>query len=295
MLKCKKEWGYYACMKKSKLAKRENRVIMNVLFVIFCVYAVTLLLPLVWMFINSFKSDNNEFFYDQWKFTSFTVENYRLLFIGNNNILGMFANTLILSLSIPTVSAFFSLCAAHAVASFNYKFKNVIFFIFIMPMFVSVAGTTPYVYKLLNDLGLFDKHIGLILMSCGVSGFGFLMYYSVFKNISHTYSEAAMIDGAGYWRTFLQILVPQAKNLIVAQWVMGFIGTWNDFSGPYLFMPSHATLATGVKEISDKINLGHSYPELFATIVVMLIPMLALFFAFQKKIMTVSLGGGIKG
>ena len=61
-----------------------------------------------------------------------------------------------------------------------------------MPMFVSVAGTTPYVYKLLNDLGLFDRYIGLILMSCGVSGFGFLKYYSIFKNISHTYSEAAM-------------------------------------------------------------------------------------------------------
>ncbi|MBQ7248033.1 MAG: carbohydrate ABC transporter permease [Lachnospiraceae bacterium] len=282
-------------MKKSRLEKKENAGIMNVLFVLFIIYGATLLLPLVWMLINSFKPDNNEFFYDQWKFTSFTLENYKLLFTGENNILGMLANTLILSLTIPTVSAFFSLCAAHAVASFQYKLRNVVYFIFIMPMFVSVAGTTPYVYKLLNDLGLFDKHIGLIIMSCGVSGFGFLMYYSVFRNISHTYVEAAMIDGAGYWRTFLQILVPQAKNMVVAQWVMGFIGTWNDFSGPYLFMPSHPTLGVGVKEISDKIDLGHSYPELFATIIIMLIPIIILFFAFQKKIMTVSLGGGIKG
>ena len=282
-------------MKKSRLEKKENAGIMNVLFVLFIIYGATLLLPLVWMLINSFKPDNNELFYDQWKFTSFTLENYKLLFTGENNILGMLANTLILSLTIPTVSAFFSLCAAHAVASFQYKLRNVVYFIFIMPMFVSVAGTTPYVYKLLNDLGLFDKHIGLIIMSCGVSGFGFLMYYSVFRNISHTYVEAAMIDGAGYWRTFLQILVPQAKNMVVAQWVMGFIGTWNDFSGPYLFMPSHPTLGVGVKEISDKIDLGHSYPELFATIIIMLIPIIILFFAFQKKIMTVSLGGGIKG
>ncbi len=282
-------------MKKSRLEKKENAGIMNVLFVLFIIYGATLLLPLVWMLINSFKPDNNEFFYDQWRFTSFSLENYKLLFTGDNNILGMLANTLILSLTIPTVSAFFSLCAAHAVASFNYRLRNVVYFIFIMPMFVSVAGTTPYVYKLLNDLGLFDKHIGLIIMSCGVSGFGFLMYYSVFRNISHTYVEAAMIDGAGYWRTFLQILVPQAKNMVVAQWVMGFIGTWNDFSGPYLFLPSHPTLGVGVKEISDKIDLGHSYPELFATIIVMLIPIIILFFAFQKKIMTVSLGGGIKG
>lgn len=280
-------------VKKRKI--KENSIVMNVLFVLFCLYAATLLLPLIWLFINSFKSDNNEFFYKQWEFTSFTLNNYKLLFTSENNILGMFANTMILSLSIPTLSAFVSLCAGHAVASFNYKLKNVFYFIFLMPMFVSVVGTTPYTYKLLNDIGLLDTHIGLIILSCGVSGFGFLMYYSVFKNISHTYSEAAMMDGAGYWRTFLQILVPQAKNLIAAQWVMGFIGTWNDFSGPYLFLHSYPTLGVGVKEISDRVDMGGSYPELFANIVLMLIPMLILFFAFQKKIMTVSLGGGIKG
>ena len=282
-------------MKKIKKAKSENRVVMGVLFVLFCIYAATLLLPLIWMFINSFKVNNSDFFSYQWTFTKPTFDNYKLLFTSENNIMGMFTNSLILSLSIPTVSAFFSLCAGHAVASFDYKLKNVFYFIFLMPMFVSVVGTTPYVYKLLNEIGVFDTHIGLIMMSCGVSGFGFLMYYSVFKNISHTYSEAAMMDGAGYWRTFLQILLPQAKNLIAAQWVMGFIGTWNDFAGPYLFMPSYPTLGVGVKEISDKVDLGHSYPELFANIILMLIPMLVLYFLFQKKIMTVSLGGGIKG
>lgn len=283
-------------MEKIKKKRKENSVIMGVLFVLFCIYAATLLLPLIWMFINSFKPDNNEFYYSQWSFTSFTFKNYELLFTGKNDIFVMFINSVILSLTIPTVSTFFSLCAGHATASFDYKLRNVIYFIFLMPMFVSVAGTTPYVYKLLNDIGLFDKHIGLIVMSCGVSGFGFLMYYSVFKNISHTYSEAAMIDGAGYWRTFIQILCPQAMNLIAAQWVMGFIGTWNDFSGPYLFLPSYPTLGVGVKTISDGIKTtGVTYPELFATIILMLIPMLALYFIFQKKIMTVSLGGGIKG
>ena len=119
-------------MKKIKRAKKENGLIMNVLFVLFCIYAATLLLPLVWKFINSFKPNNNEFFYDQWKFTSFTFENYKLLFTGENNILEMFANSLILSLCIPTVSTFFSLCAGHATASFDYKLKNVFYFIFII-------------------------------------------------------------------------------------------------------------------------------------------------------------------
>ena len=129
----------------------------------------------------------------------------------------------------------------------------------------------------------------VLLTALGVGGatvFGAILGF-IFKNISHTYSEAAMIDGAGYWRIFLQILCPQAANLIAAQWVMGFIGTWNDFSGPYLFLPSYPTLGVGVKAISDKMDLGHTYPELFATIVLMLIPTLILYFVFQKKIMSV--------
>lgn len=287
--------GFLPIMKKIKKAKGENRIVMNILFVLFCIYAATLLLPLIWMFINSFKPNDNEFYYEQWTFTSISFDNYKMLFSGEDNIIGMFLNSLILAVSIPTVSAFFSLCAGHAVASFNYKLKGVIYFIFLMPMFVSVSGTTPYVYKLLTDLGLLDTHMGLILMACGVSGFGFLMYYSVFKNISHTYSEAAMMDGAGYWRTFIQILIPQAKNMIAAQWVMGFIGTWNDFAGPYLYLESYPTLGVRIKEISDDIGYGGTYTQLFASIILMMIPMLVLFFAFQKKIMAVSLGGGIKG
>ncbi len=269
---------------------------MGVLFVLFCIYAATLLLPVVWLTINSFKAGNNEFFYYQWQFKGFSTKNYQALFSGQNDIFTMLANTLILALTIPTCSVFFGMCVGHAVGSFNFKLKGIVYFIFIMPMFVAVAGGTPYMYKLMNDIGLFDNHFGLIIQSCGGYGFGFLMFYSVFKNISHTYSEAAMMDGAGYWRTFLQILAPQAKDLLVAQWVMGFIGTWNDYAGPRLFLPSYPTLGVGVQEISENVkNANSTYPELFATIMVMLVPIMILYFAFQKKIMTVSLGGGIKG
>ncbi len=269
---------------------------MGILFALFCIYAATLLLPVIWVFINSFKAGNNEFFYFQWQFKGFSIANYTKLFTGENDIIVMLLNTLILALVIPTVSVFLSMCMGHAIGSFNFKLKGIIYFMFLLPMFVSISGSTPYMYKLMNDIGLYDQHLGMVVMACGGYGMGFLMFYSIFKNISHTYSEAAMIDGAGYWRTFLQILSPQAKDLLIAQWVMGFIGTWNDYAGPKLYLPSYPTLGVGVQEISEGVkNANYTYPELFATIIVMLVPIMILFFAFQKKIMTVSLGGGIKG
>ena len=107
---------------------------------------------------------------------------------------------------------------------------------------------------------------------------------------------AAEIDGAGYWRRFLTIITPQAGATLIAMWILGFIGCWNDYAFPKIFLPSHKTLAVGVYEFSTKASQtgGTGYPQLFAAISISIIPILALFLAFQKQIMTISVGGGIK-
>ena len=85
-----------------------------------------------------------------------------------------------------------------------------------------------------------------------------------------------------------------------AQWLLGFIGIWNDYMTPYLYLPSHQTLSVGIYYISSQVTNGFSqfsgdYPKLFAAMLISIVPVVALFAAFQKKIMSVSMGGGIKG
>ena len=110
--------------------------------------------------------------------------------------------------------------------------------------------------------------------------------------------EAAVIDGAGYWRTFIQIILPQTTGLTGTLWILGFIGMWNNFETTFVFLPSYQTIATGIKYIGDNITSGEyalDYPKYFAAILLTTLPRVVLFLIFQKRIMQLSLGGGIKG
>lgn len=271
---------------------KSHRPILITLCVIFVVYTFTLIFPFLWMVFNSVK-DKVDFQFRQWEFTALHLENYTTIF-ERFNLASMFGNTLILCLAIPTLSLFMTCSLAYAVACFDFKLKNFLYYLSISVMFISVAGSLATTYKLMHDTGLINTHIGLILHSSSAMGFNFMLMHAAYKNISPTYAEAAMIDGAGYWRTFLTIVSPQAGSTIIAIWILSFIGIWNGYESQYLYLPSHKTLSVGVKEISDAVELTGDYPAIFAIIIVTMIPILVLFALAQKKIMQISLGGGIK-
>lgn len=75
--------------------------------------------------------------------------------------------------------------------------------------------------------------------------------------------------------------------MLIILYILSFIGTWNDFMTPYLYLPSHPTLATGIQRLSAQISSGNAqyvndYPKLFAAMLVTILPVMILFIAFQK-------------
>ena len=140
----------------------------------------------------------------------------------------------------------------------------------------------------------------VILVAWQQIGYMMIIYIAGLQAVPEELNEAAKIDGAGNWRIFLTIYVPQAGGMLIILYILSFIGTWNDFMTPYLYLPSHPTLATGIQRLSAQISGGNAqyvndYPKLFAAMLVTILPVMILFIAFQKRIMRFSLGGGIKG
>lgn len=281
--------------------KREYRVHLTVLQVIFFLYSLTLLFPIAWLLYNSLK-DKVEFFLKPWHAPLAPMsylKNFGVVFT-EFGVGKMFINTVFLSVLSPIISIFFTSCAAYAYARHSFKCKPLLYIVAMIPMVVTIAGSEPATYRLINNIGIYDSLPGMLLLSTGGFGFNFLLMVSVFVNISGTYKEAAQIDGAGNWRIFLTIYMPQASGILSALMVLGFIGCWNDYAMPYLYLPSHETLATGLYVLSQRITTANSqysndYPKLFAAMLISILPVLALFIVFQKKIMNFSLGGGIKG
>ena len=167
-------------------------------------------------------------------------------------------------------------------------------------MLVSITGTLSSTYLLLEKWNMIGNYWGIIVMSCGGVGMNFLMLFSLFKGVDNAYMESARIDGAGHFFTFFKVMLPHVMGLVGTMWVLGFVGVWNDYTTPRIYLgEEYLTIATGVKAIEDLVEtadpyLTNNYPAYFAAVVISLIPVVTIFLLFQKQIMKMSLGGGLK-
>ena len=281
--------------KANRIAAHKKYLIVTC--VIFSIYAVVLIFPELWLLVNSFKdyvsfSDSPWGLPEklQWGNYSFIFENFAM---GE-----AFINSIILCLACPTAGIISTTFAAYALSKFEFRGKKVLYFIHILPMLVCITGSTSTLYMFFNDLGIYDTFFSLIWSSAGGTGMNFLLVYSVFKNVSRTYMEAAEIDGASDFTVFIKVMLPQAIGIIGTLWMLSFIGSWNEYASYQLFLPSHPTVSTALVSIQTNVTSGiyaNHYPEFFAAIMISIIPVIVLFLAFQEQIMQISLGGGIKG
>lgn len=273
--------------------------ILIVMAVIFTLYSLTLILPFLWLVMNSLKTKQEFFSGNPFSLPSGAagLTNYAEMFsvfpIGE-----MFFNSIVLSLICPTVSVFVTACAAYIVGKFRFAGRRVVYFLGLLVIFFPVSGTLAATFKLLNALGLMDTLIAMVLLTSSAFGFNFLLLTGTFQGVSNAYREAAKLDGANEWRIFFSIYLPQVFPTLTAIWILNFIGQWNDYTGTYLFYNSHQTLSTGIKYISDNIKTGEyqmDYPKLFACMIISIVPIIVLFACFQRQIMRLNMGGGIKG
>lgn len=285
-------------VKEKQRVLNANKPFLITVCVLFGIYCVTLVFPFIWLIINSLKG-TTEFLRDPIGMpTKLLFSNYSTMFV-EFNLPQMFINTLLICFIIPSVSLLVANGAAYAVAKFKFALRSFCYTLAMINIYVSIAGTLPTTYKLMNNLGLIDSLLGLVVMGSGGFSFDFLLLHGIYINISNEYREAAEIDGAGYWRIFLQIYFPQVFTTTLSLWLLSFIGQWNNYTSPYLFWHSAPTLATGIKTISDAVanskEYSLMYPKLFAAMVITIIPVILIFTCLQRPISKVSAGGGIKG
>lgn len=263
------------------------------------VYAVMLIFPFSWCFFNSFKG-RQDFIFNTWGLPEkFVWQNYVDCFYMTYNdvtIGGMIVNSLIFTIGCTVTSLFFCSATSYTITKYKFFGHNFFYtFTFIM-MLVPAMGATAANYKLYNELGIYDTYIGMFIGSMGGFGGAFIFLYSFYKNLSWTYAEAAFIDGAGHFTTYFRIMVPMAMPAIVAIGIMNAIGVWNDYFTFYLYTPSKVTLAVGLNGLSELNKYGKiSYPQLFAAMVISMIPVIVVYAIAQKFIVANTTVGGVKG
>jgi ABC-type glycerol-3-phosphate transport system permease component len=287
-----------------KIAKAPKQTIVkSIVFIIFAIYALSLIFPFAWMLVNSFK-ENKEFFKNIWALpNSFYLGNYMRVFTdfkvdtpkGSFNLLQMFLISIFVTVGGTFLNIMVSSMAAYVIAKYKFKGSNLIYSVAIFIMIVPIVGTLPSQYRLMQDLGLYNTIIGLFVLYSGGFGFNFFMMHGFFKSISWTYAEAAFVDGASDFKVFYKIMIPLAKPSMISLAIIHAIGLWNDFTTPSIYLKNYPTLAVGIRALTAKMVATGAYAEMFATMIISIIPIIILFVAFQKTIMENTFAGGIKG
>ena len=278
--------------KKERVKRtRVESIVIWSAFTLFVIYAITLLYPFLYIFLNSFRSNweiisagrmalPKQF---DWKFYDQVMNEYPFH--------EYFFNSITLTLGQTLLGMLMTCMTSYTLAKYKFRGNEFIYTFVIVAGMIPTLGALPATYKLMSNTKLIDTYVGMLVMTCGGFGGYFLYLHSFFKAIPWSYAESAMLDGASDFRIFVQIMLPMVKNGIVAFTIIQFLSNWNEFWTPYMFYESHPTIAVGLN-ILDKESVT---AKKFAGILIATVPVIFAYIIFQRKIMENSIGGGLKG
>ncbi len=186
---------------------------------------------------------------------------------------------------------------AYACAMFPCKISSFLYAFVIFSMAFTVVGAQPAMLRMVISLNIYDTFWGNWFMKFSFLNVYFLVLYEAFRGVSKEYREAAQLDGASELNIMIAIMFPLVMNILGSVFVIQFIGLWNDFNSPLLYLPSYPTLAYGLVRFTNANNSVQgtsSEPVKLAASITCIIPLLIFFLCFQKKLIGNLSAGGIK-
>lgn len=253
--------------------------------VIVALGAFTMLFPYLWMFLTSFKSNNEAWaapptiFPKEWLIDAYTG------IIADEKFYMSVVYTLVIEVSVILVGTIFATLAAFSFAKLRFRFKKTLLLVLMSSMMVPYAAVMLPQYRAFQSAGLTETLWPLILP--GLFGNTSMMFFLITymkQGVPDALLESAKIDGASYVRMFFQIALPLSKPAIAAQAIFWFVGIWNDFFGPsiYLTNPEVQTLQVYLNSLLSSKSAGLELPTIMAGSVLASLPMMIIFFCFQN-------------
>ena len=262
------------------------------LYALLIVLAIIYLFPFLVQVSTSFKTDAEATSNPISLIPSvFTWAAYETLFTRSDFPFS-FMNPPIVTITVTLGRVFFVSLAGYALARLHWRGRGVVFAMVVAVM--AVPGVVLLIPKflVLNQLGLYDSYMGMILPLL-VDAAGVFIMKNFFESIPPSVEEQARIDGAGAFRVFWSIVLPMARPALITIIILSFQGSWNELSHFIVATqsPELTTLTKGVASLaSGQLSQGNQYPLKLAAAAIMTIPVAVLFFIFQKRIMNTSEG-----
>lgn len=278
------------------LARRRRAFLSVVKYAVLTVVALIWIYPFVWMVSASLKT-NNEIFADKLSLIPAAPQwdNYVRAW-KNANFSQYFVNTIHITFFTVVIVLIVTMMMGYALGRFRFPGKRAVMGVIAASMFIPMGFNLIPVFRLIKNMGLMNSRWGVILAQAGSLNVVFVMMFaSSFAQIPKELHEAALIDGCGFLRIFLQIMVPLSKPIIGSVVIMQTIWSWSEFLLPLVLTLNSAslrTLAVGLYSLKGEIMLD--WTGLAAGAAIALLPIIVVF-VFLQKYFVDGISGAVKG
>lgn len=253
------------------------------LYFVLILAAVVTIYPFLWMVSASFKP-LKEIVGGNLSLLSknMSFDNYFYIFGRSSLFPKWFLNSLIISFIGTAVNVFINTMAGYSLSRLSFPGRDTIYHFLLALMMVPAQVLLIPNYLILQKMGLLDTYSALILPAAANIGYIFLMR-QFFMNFPKEVEEAAGIDGLGRYARFFRICMPLARPTIATQAIFVFMGFWNEFTKPMLYIktPSKYTLTLGLQSFQSQ-NAGTMWHQVMAAACISVFPIIIIYLIFNK-------------
>lgn len=279
------------------------------IYVALITLAVSIIVPVAWVFMASIK-ENSEFYGNPWaKPAGFYIQNFADAW-GKARMGEYMLNSVLVTALALLILLVVALPAAYVLSRFEFKGRKLLNVLFMGGLFINVNYIVVPIFLMLVDgdkflqgmvgSGFLLNNIFVLALVYASTALPFTIYLlsGYFSTLAHDYEEAAYIDGAGYRKTMIEIIFPMAQPSIITVILFNFLSFWNEYiiAMTLLSDPKGGkTLPVGLMQLTQAQQSAAQYGQLYAGLVLVMLPTLILYICVQKKLTQGMTLGGLKG
>lgn len=257
------------------------------LYACLCGYCLLTLAPFCWAVITSLKSTREIAAGASLLPAAPTLDAYRLIL--RSDLASWLRNSFAVALAATVLNVLFNTMAGYALARFRFRGRQRLFQLLMLLVMVPGQVTMIPAYMIVARLGLIDTHLSIVLTSAVSIGYIFMMR-QFFINFPAEIEEAAILDGCSPLLGFFKVVLPMARPALATQAVFVFMGVWNEFMKPLLFISSvdQYLLPQGLNAVAKQFAKSSSWNLIMAGSLISVLPILALYIGLNRYFISVN-------
>jgi len=263
-------------------AKKSYSPLVALIITVLFIVSAVIVTPYIWMLFASFKT-TNEIRQNPGAIVpiKWTLSGY-ITVITQSPFFYWLRNSAIITVSVTLIVLFTSTITGYVFAKYRFKGKNAMFWLILASMMVPSQITMIPNFLIINAIGLYNTLYALIVPSM-VSAFGIFLCRQFCEDIPNSLCDAAIIDGAGDFRIFYQIIIPQLRPCIGALAIFTFLGVWNDYMGPLIMLAEVRNMTLPLALSFFSTQRSNDIGAVMAASSLIMIPVTIVFLCFQSQ------------